>query len=153
MANYIKSEKINKNDLRNNMENTNKKNKLLNSYVYLYSYWENLNFDTRKSDSENIVIMQLVQRKNKLLFPVVIKKLGMFPMKYTEFCKLQKSQRIEKLLKNYPDLLINFVYKNSSDKKIAITIDQFQMYGTKFESIDKWRLMYSIGARTLFPVV
>jgi len=153
MANYLKSEKINKNDLRNNIENTKEKDKLLNSYVYLYSYWENLYFDARKSDVENIATMQLVQRKNKLLLPVILNKLGIFPMKYKVFCKLQKSQKIEKILKNYPDLLINFVYKNSHDKKIAITIDQFQMHGAKFENIEKWRLMALAGVHTILPVI
>lgn len=138
--------------LHNKIENT-KENKLLNSYVYLYTYWENLYFDTNNSDAVNIAKMQLVQQKNKLLFTVVITKLGVFPMKYKVFRKLQKSGKIEKLLKNYPDLLVNFEYKNSHDKNSAITIDKFQMYGSKFTTIDKWRFMYSVGARALFPVI
>lgn len=115
--------------------------KLKNSYVYIYTFWEQgisyIEPNSKTSYLEKLNTTKIANEKNKLIH-AKLKKLGTFPMQYNKFRKLQQTKNIDKLLNDYPDLALKFVFKisgatiNSEKHKI---IDSVIVHGNKFTKL------------------
>lgn len=122
---------IKKNKKKSSTNDTKKNKNLRNSYVYLYTYWNDFN--------DPFLFIEHKEKNETILFPELIKSFGSFPMKYKHFCKLRESNKINMILKKYEDLLLHFIYKDSPIKISAVDIDEIVMHGIKFTNINEWK--------------
>lgn len=113
--------------------------KLKNSYVYIYTFWEQgisyIEPNSKTCYSEKLKTTKIANEKNKLIHSH-LKKIGTFPMQYKKFRKLEQTENIDKLLNDFPDLALKFVYRTSakiSDRDKII--DSVIIHGNKFTKL------------------
>ena len=111
--------------------------KFKNSYVHVYTAWENCIIKDQTNDNnieKRQIHFDIACKQNKL----VIQKLndiGKFPIRYHKFCKFINLKKFNIILNEFHDLALKFVYKISDSDVNSKELGMYIIHGSKFTKI------------------